>query len=84
MKKITIAFATFAVIASVMSHAQMYTRNNCEVVSVRNGIVTIDDGRGYTYGFYGDGYKVGEHINLKMKTNGTDNPIDDSVIAVVD
>lgn len=84
MKKITVIFAAVAVIASVMSHAQTYTRTNCEVISVRDGIVTADDGRGYAYDFYGDGYTVGEYINLKMNTNGTDNPIDDSVISVVD
>lgn len=84
MKKVTVIFAAFAVVTAIMSHAQTYTRNDCEVVSTRNGVVTVADNCGYVWDFEGDGYKVGEHINIKMNTNGTDNPIDDSIIAIVD
>lgn len=84
MKKITVIFAAVAVIASVMSHAQTYVRKDCEVVSTRNGIVAVEDTCGYTWLFAGDGYKVGDVVNVKMVTHGTDDPKDDSVVAVVD
>lgn len=57
-----------------------YTRHDCEVVSYVKDVVTVEDTCGYTWDFIGDGYEVGDVVDLKMYTNHTDSTIYDDVI----
>ena len=59
-----------------------YMRNNCEVISVRNDIVTIVDSTGHIWECKGTGYRVGQRVNLHMHTNYTDTITDDIIIEV--
>ena len=43
-------------------------------------VVTVEDTCGYTWDFIGDGYEVGDVVDLKMYTNHTDSTIYDDVI----
>ena len=57
-----------------------YTRQDCVVVSYVEDVVTVEDTCGYTWDFIGDGYEVGDVVDLKMYTNHTDSTIYDDVI----
>lgn len=60
-----------------------YTRKNCEVVWVGDGIVRVEDRCGYVWEFEGSGYDVGVHVDVKMHTNFTHGTIFDDYITGV-
>ena len=60
-----------------------YTRQDCEVVGYVEDVVTVEDSCGYQWKFIGEGYEVGDTVDLKMYTNHTDGYIyDDEIIEV--
>lgn len=60
-----------------------YTRHDCEVVGYVEDVVTVEDSCGYQWKFIGEGYEVGDTVDLKMYTNHTDGYIyDDEIIEV--
>lgn len=60
-----------------------YTRHDCEVIGYTEDVVTVEDSCGYQWQFIGEGYEVGDTVDLKMYTNHTDNYIyDDEIIEV--
>lgn len=59
-----------------------YTRRNCVVIENKGGYTTFTDRTGHQFTFKGDFYKVGDRIDVKMNTNGTDSVLDDIVKGV--
>lgn len=62
-----------------------YTRKGCEVVNVIGNDVYVVDTCGNRWSFEGKGYKVGQLVDLRMDSAGTDNTIkDDKVVRALD
>ena len=60
-----------------------YTRQDCKVVGYVEDVVTVEDSCGYQWQFIGEGYEVGDTVDLKMFNNRTHNYVyDDEIIEV--
>lgn len=57
-----------------------YTRPNCEVTQICDGIVTVVDETGETWDFKAKGYNVGDIIELKMYDNNTSAYVYDDIV----
>lgn len=82
----TIALALLlAVLATVVMYVVAYVdtnyeRKGCKVVDSRGGYTTAEDPQGHLWTFKGDYFKVGDRVDLRMNTNGTNTIYDDIVI----
>lgn len=56
-----------------------YTRDG-QVVSVKDNIVTVEDGSGFLWDLKTDELKEGQEVVLKMNDNNTDSIITDDVV----
>ena len=76
-----IAFVIMFVFASwIDTH---YTRKDCVVVGYVEDVVTVEDSCGYEWQYIGEGYEIGDVVDLVMYTNHTDNYIyDDEIVEV--
>ena len=83
MKNILIAFLMVAVVGCVSSYEHNYTKKNCEVIQINDGIATIEDGCGFVWDIDADGLKVGEVVNLRVNDNNTSGTINDDVVIEV-
>jgi predicted small metal-binding protein len=86
MKKIAIALTTilaFGLFVMACNFENNYTRKDCEVVEINVNIITVEDGCGYLWDFEGEGYELGQRVDLKMHTNHTANSIADDYIKEV-
>lgn len=54
-----------------------------EVVEIEGDIIVVEDENGYLWEFYGDDYKIGQQVKIKMFTNYTHNIIFDDEIKKV-
>ena len=78
---ILMAIAIMVMIGFGNWYGTHYTRNDCVVVSCEENIITVKDPCGYLWEFKADGLEVGNVIDLKMYTSGTDGTIfDDEII----
>ena len=83
MKNILIAFFAVAVAGCVSSYEHNYTKKNCEVIQINDGIATIEDGCGFVWDIDADGLEVGEVVNLRVNDNNTINNVNDDIIIKV-
>lgn len=64
-----------------------YTRKNCEVVNVENGIVTFEDSMGHYWEWEieeNEYFEIGDFVDLKMHTNNSNACIyDDEILKIV-
>ena len=60
-----------------------YTRKECDVVQICDGIATVIDGCGFTWDFRAKDLEVGDIVDLKMHDNFTSANIEDDVIKKV-
>ena len=75
------AFILLPGIAGYFEHH--YTRQ-AEVIEVCDDIVLVEDTCGFEWEFYGDGFEVGQKVEMKMHTNFTHNTIFDDKIEKVE
>lgn len=59
-----------------------YTRKDCEVVKVDSYVITIEDNMGRLWEFEGEGYTVGDRVDVKMFDGLTDTIKDDVIVDV--
>jgi hypothetical protein len=59
-----------------------YTKENCVVVMVENDEITVEDNLGCGWTFYGEGFKKGDKVNLKMFDSCTGTNTDDVIEGV--
>lgn len=86
MKKIALVLV-FVLMFGVCSYIEHnYTRKDCEIVRVENGVVTFED----KCGFYWDWengeneyFEVGDFVDLKMNDNCSSGYVGDDVITKV-
>ena len=89
MKKLTQNLISFAIVAIIFlgigmleSYSHYYTRKNCEVVKVDGYMVTVEDNMGRWWDFEGEGFEVGDTVNVKMWDALTDSIKDDHIVDV--
>lgn len=59
-----------------------YTRKDCEVVKINGYEVIVEDNIGRLWEFEGEGYTVGDRVDVKMYDNMTDTIKDDVIVDV--
>lgn len=59
-----------------------YTRKNCEVVSVENGLVTVIDKTNNIWQFENNNFQKGDKVNLTMFDSCTGTMYDDEIVKV--
>lgn len=84
MKKMVIVIVLMLVVVGANFVDTHYTRENCEVVSYIEDVVVVEDQHEHYWSFKGEGYEVGEFVDLKMNTNGTDSYIVDDIVEKVE
>lgn len=85
MKKIgrfLIVLAVILAIGKLESNSHYYTRKDCEVVKVDGYVVSVEDNMGRWWKFEGEGFEVGDIVDVKMFDNLTDGIKDDQIIDV--
>jgi hypothetical protein len=86
MKKIgiiIICLGMFIISLGVLGHFEhRYIRKNCEIITVENDKITVEDELGYLWTFEGDGFEKGEKVNLKMFDSCTGTMEDDVIEGV--
>ena len=85
MKKIgrfLIVLAVIFAIGKLENYSHYYTRENCEVVKVDGYTVSIEDNMGRWWKFEGEGFEVGDIIDVEMYDNLTDEIKDDEIIGI--
>ena len=80
MKKFVLVVFALAVLYYGCYYQDNYTRKDCEVVKINNGVVTIEDQKGWLWNIETDDLEVGDVVDLKMHTNHTDSIIADDII----
>lgn len=66
---------------NVLNYIDRHEEKRGVVVNIDdNDCITIIDGRGEEWQFFGKGFKVGESIIITMDTQGTSEEYDDTII----
>ena len=66
---------------NVLNYIDRHEEKRGVVVNIDdNDCVTVIDGRGEEWQFFGDGFKVGESVIIVMDTQGTPEEYDDTII----
>jgi hypothetical protein len=85
MKKIgrfLIVLAIIFAIGKLESYSHYYTRKDCEVVKVDGYTVSVEDNMGRWWKFEGEGFEVGDIVDVEMFDSLTDGIKDDQIIDV--
>ena len=85
MKKIgrfLIVLIAIIAIGKLESNSHYYTRKNCEVVKVDGYTVSVEDDMGRWWKFEGEGFMVGDKVDIEMFDNLTDEIKDDQVVGI--
>lgn len=89
MKKLTQNLISFAIVAIIFlgigmleNTSHYYTRKNCEVVKVNGYCVTVEDDMGRWWDFEGEGFEVGDIVDVEMFDGLTSGIKDDQIVDV--
>ena len=85
MKKIgrfLIVLTVILAIGKLESYSHYYTRKNCEVVKVDGYTVSVEDNMGRWWKFEGEGFEVGDIVDVEMFDSLTDGIKDDQIVDV--
>lgn len=80
MKKIIITIAILGMMVGMGYFEHNYTRPNCEITQIHDGVITAIDETGETWDFIAKGYKVGDYVDLKMHDNYTSAYVGDDIV----
>ena len=86
MKKIIVLGLLIAGFSSVAHIEHNYTRKDCDVVKVENGVVRFKDKCGYTWNWEieeNEYFEIGDKVDLRMNDSCSANYIDDDIITKV-
>lgn len=73
----------FIVLPGLVGNYEHHYTRQAEVVEVCGDVVLVEDTCGFEWEFYGDGFEVGQKVEMKMHTNFTHNTIFDDKIEKV-
>ena len=77
-----IVLAVIFAIGKLESNSHYYARKNCEVIKVDGYIVTVEDNMGRWWDFEGEGFMVGDRVDVKMWDGLTDSIKDDQIVGI--
>ena len=77
-----IVLAVIFAIGKLESNSHYYTRKDCEVVKVDGYTVSVEDNMGRWWKFEGEGFEVGDIVDVEMFDGLTDEIKDDQIIDV--
>lgn len=77
-----IVLAVIFAIGKLESYSHYYTRKDCEVVKVDGYTVSVEDNMGRWWKFEGEGFEVGDIVDVEMFDNLTDGIKDDQIVDV--
>ena len=86
MKNLMLIAVVVGMFCAVGYYEHNYTREDCEVVRVENGIATFEDQCGYRWNWEieeNEYFEVGDFVDLKMFDNGSTSYIQDDEITKV-
>ena len=83
MKKILIAVLLFGLLCGISYHEHNYTRYDCQVIEATPYGAIFEDQCGFTWAVEGEGYEIGQVVDLKMHDNFSNAYIEDDVIKKV-
>ena len=79
--RVMITMIMMIVLFNVLNYIDRHEEKRGVVVNIDNNeCVTVIDGRGEEWQFFGDGFKVGESVIIVMDTQGTPEEYDDTII----
>lgn len=85
MKKIgrfLIVLTIILAIGKLESNSHYYTRENCEVVKVDGYTVSVEDDMGRWWKFEGEGFEVGDRVDVEMFDGLTSGIKDDQIVGI--
>ena len=74
----------FVVLPGLVGNYEHHYTREAEVIEVSDDLIVVEDNCGYLWGFYGNGYEVGQQVKMKMFTNYTHDTIFDDEIEKVE
>ena len=80
--RLVIVIAIILGIGQLESFSHYYTRKDCEVVKVDGYTVSVEDNMGRWWDFEGEGFEVGDIVDVKMWDGLTDGIKDDQIVDV--
>lgn len=87
MKKFMSVLLVCVIVFALCSWEHCYTRENCNVVRINNGLVTMEDGCGFRWKWEieeGENFVVGDKVDLKMHDGCTNSIVgDDEIVRVI-
>ena len=75
-----IVLAVIFAIGKLESNSHYYTRKDCEVVKVDGYMVSVEDDMGRWWKFEGEGFEIGDIVDVEMFDNLTDGIKDDHIV----
>lgn len=75
-----IVLAVILTIGKLESNSHYYTRKDCKVVKVDGYTVSVEDNMGRWWKFEGEGFEIGDIIDVEMYDNLTDEIKDDHIV----
>ena len=79
---ILMSLSVFIALFLAIENTEHYYKK-AEVVEIEGDVIVVEDDDGYLWEFYGDDYKIGQQVEMKMFTNYTHNIIFDDEIKKV-
>jgi hypothetical protein len=86
MKKVLVGMLLLGLFLGATYVAHNYTRKDCEVVMVENGVVRFEDNCGFYWDWEieeNEYFEVGDFVDLKMHDNCTGGNVEDDTITKV-
>lgn len=80
VKGFLVGIALLGAISGASYYEHNYTRENCQVISIENGITTFQDEVGHCWDCGTTDYELNEIVDLKMHDNYTSNNIKDDIV----
>ena len=69
---ILISLSVFIALFLAIETKEHYYKK-AEVVEIEGDVIVVEDENGYLWEFYGDDYKIGQQVKMKIFTNHTHN-----------
>lgn len=84
MKRTVLTIAIFAMMFGTACHYEHnYTKRNCKVTEATETGAMIVDSKGWGWYYEGEGFEVGQTVDLKMHDNFTNADNEDDIIKKV-
>lgn len=74
----------FIVLPGIAGNFEHHYTRDAKVIEVSGDLVIVEDTCGFEWEFYGEGYEVGQKVEMKMFTNFTHEEIFDDEIKKVE